>query len=84
MGSSEVHAGALETSLMLAIKPGLVHLERIQGSSDRFDPQTAARIAESVLDRAVMWPWSSADRYISVDGVVATDPRSHDVDGSRS
>jgi creatinine amidohydrolase len=84
MGGCEVHAGALETSIMLAIAPHLVHLDRIQPSSDVFDAQTAAHIVESVLNRAVDWPWSSAVRDIAVDGIVGADPRSHDIDGART
>jgi creatinine amidohydrolase len=69
----EVHAGARETSLMLALAPTAVRqlraLPRPEPNSDR-----RGEIRRQILDRATTWPWSSADHRIATAGVIGNDP----------
>jgi creatinine amidohydrolase len=70
----EVHAGMRETSLMMALAPEDVHLDRLpaDGSPGSQSPETTRRI---VLDRGATWPWSSGDATIAAHGVIGGDPR---------
>jgi creatinine amidohydrolase len=74
----EVHAGVRETSLMLALAPRDVHLDRLpaDGSLGAHRPGAVQRI---VLDRGATWPWSSDDSTIAAHGVIGGDPRSASV-----
>lgn len=72
--TADVHAGLIETSVMLALAPNLVHMDRLPTASVRNVP-TAQQIQSQVLDRFVTWPWDSADPLISQDGVIGADPR---------
>jgi creatinine amidohydrolase/Fe(II)-dependent formamide hydrolase-like protein len=63
----EVHAGKNETSIMLAIAPHLVRLDRL--SHEQPEPK-AANIQEKILDLAVAWPWSSDDERLGRGGVI--------------
>lgn len=69
----EVHAGIRETSLMLALAPADVHLDRLPpGDSPGAD--TPEKIRQSVFDRGATWPWSSGDTAIAAHGVIGGDP----------
>jgi creatinine amidohydrolase/Fe(II)-dependent formamide hydrolase-like protein len=63
----EIHAGCDETSVMLALAPGLVRLERI---GDLKSPPDGAAVRATILDPAVSWPWSSDERRIADQGVI--------------
>ncbi len=70
----EVHAGMRETSVMLALAPGDVHLDRLP---DTFVVNEAQRdeIKRLVLERGTTWPWSSGDPRIATIGITGGDPR---------
>jgi creatinine amidohydrolase len=67
----EIHGGKNETSIMLAIAPHLVRLDRL--SREQPEPN-AAHVQETILDLAVTWPWSSDDETLARAGVIG-DPR---------
>jgi creatinine amidohydrolase/Fe(II)-dependent formamide hydrolase-like protein len=67
----DLHAGRNETSIMLAVAPHLVRLDRIPEEQPDVD---AGSIRDTVLDLAVTWPWSSRDDRLSRSGVIG-DPR---------
>ncbi|GAA3791783.1 creatininase family protein [Streptomyces chiangmaiensis] len=70
----EVHAGTLETALMLALDPDRVRLDLLP--SEAFpDPGQRRAIGQLVLDRGVTWPWTSDDPALATDGVIGGDPR---------
>lgn len=70
----EVHAGTRETSLMLALAPTEVHLDRID---ETYTADTSQRdeIQRLVLDRGTTWPWTSGDARIATNGITGGDPR---------
>ena len=67
----EIHAGKNETSIMLAIAPQLVRLDRLSNDATKAN---AVSVHETVLDLAVTWPWSSDDGSLSQGGVIG-DPQ---------
>lgn len=70
----EVHAGMRETSVMLALAPAEVHLDRIP-SDYAEDELQKENIRRFVLDRGTTWPWLSGDAEISALGIIGSDPR---------
>lgn len=70
----EVHAGVLETALMLALDPDRVRLDLLPGK-EFADLGRRGAIGHLVLDRGVTWPWTSDDPTLSVAGVIGGDPR---------
>jgi creatinine amidohydrolase len=70
----EIHAGMRETSVMLALAPGDVHVDRLP---DTFavDESCRGEIKRLVLDRGTTWPWSSGDSRIANIGIIGGDPR---------
>lgn len=70
----EIHAGLRETSVMLALAPEDVHLDRIPANYAEVGAQRES-IRQLVLDRGVTWPWSSGDERISQLGIMGSDPR---------
>jgi creatinine amidohydrolase/Fe(II)-dependent formamide hydrolase-like protein len=70
----EVHAGLRETSVMLALAPGDVHLERLP---DGYQSDLAhdEGIRQLVLDRGVTWPWQSNSTSMSQLGIIGGNPR---------
>lgn len=70
----EVHAGTRETSMMLALAPEDVHLDRLP-DDHATDPAQRDHIRRLVLDRGTTWPWSSNDPRISRHGLTGGDPR---------
>jgi creatinine amidohydrolase len=70
----EIHAGMRETSVMLTLAPGDVHLDRLP---DSFAVNEAHRdeIERLVLDRGTTWPWTSGDPRIATIGITGGDPR---------
>jgi creatinine amidohydrolase len=70
----EVHAGLRETSVMLALSPDDVHIDRIP--ADYVEDQSQKELVRRfVLDRGTTWPWSSGDPGISASGIMGSDPR---------
>jgi creatinine amidohydrolase len=63
----EIHAGRDETSVMLALAPGLVRRERI---GDLMNPPAGSAVQAAILDPAASWPWSSGDKRIADLGVI--------------
>jgi creatinine amidohydrolase/Fe(II)-dependent formamide hydrolase-like protein len=63
----DIHGGKMETSLMLALAPHLVHMDRIGPLNAQPDADAVRKI---VLDPAVSWPWTSDDKRISDSGVI--------------
>lgn len=70
----EVHAGLRETSVVLALAPAEVHLERLTDDY-RVDPTQRDEIRRLVLARGTTWPWTSDDDRISSMGVIGGDAR---------
>lgn len=70
----EIHSGMRETSVMLALAPDDVHLDRIPTDYAESSTQRDL-IRQFVLDRGVTWPWSSRDERISKLGIIGSDPR---------
>jgi len=66
-GLPEIHAGKDETSVMLALAPGMVRRERI---AELKSPPAAAAVRSIILDPTVSWPWSSGDPRIADAGVI--------------
>jgi len=62
----DIHGGKVETSLMLAVAPQLVRMDRL-GDVKPAAPEAVRRI---VLDPAVSWPWTSDDTRIASMGVI--------------
>jgi creatinine amidohydrolase/Fe(II)-dependent formamide hydrolase-like protein len=65
----EIHAGKNETSIMLAIAPHLVRLDRLSKEATRTEAQS---VQETILDPAVTWPWSSSDAALADAGVIGS------------
>lgn len=70
----EIHAGIRETSMMLALSPGTVRLDRIPDGFTLHLRQHG-EIDRLVLRRGTTWPWSSGDSAISSLGIIGGDPR---------
>lgn len=69
----EVHAGMRETSVMLALAPSDVHLDRL---TDEIvvDDTRREEIRRVVLERGTTWPWNSDDPVIAQMGIIGGDP----------
>jgi creatinine amidohydrolase/Fe(II)-dependent formamide hydrolase-like protein len=63
----EIHGGKNETSIVLALAPQLVHLDRLAKEPKR---PNAEAVQERILDLAVTWPWSSDDEKLAHHGVI--------------
>jgi creatinine amidohydrolase/Fe(II)-dependent formamide hydrolase-like protein len=70
----EVHAGMKETSIMLALAPSEVHLDRVPDDF-ALDEANPVEVRRQVLGRGTTWPWSSDDNRIATLGVMGGDPR---------
>ncbi|MCM4084549.1 creatininase family protein [Paractinoplanes hotanensis] len=70
----EVHAGLRETSVMLALAPDDVHLERLPDSYEP-DPDHAEGTRRLVLDRGTTWPWNSDNPAMSQLGIIGGNAR---------
>ncbi|WP_405009576.1 creatininase family protein [Kitasatospora sp. NBC_01539] len=82
-GLPEIHAGLHETSLMLALTPEDVHLDRLPADFGA-DRERLQEINRLVLDRGATWPWNSGDTTIASSGVIGGDPRAASADVGRS
>lgn len=63
----DIHGGKIETSLMLALAPHLVHMDRVAQLNAQPDADAVRKI---ILDPAVSWPWTTDDKRISDSGVI--------------
>lgn len=68
----DVHAGLLETSLLLAIAPDRVDMRELQRLD--FSTVSGSAIRGRLARRGVYWPWSSQDPTLAVNGIIG-DPR---------
>ncbi len=66
-GLPEIHAGCDETSLMLALAPERVRMDR---TSALKNPPAGDAVRAAILDPGVSWPWSSGDRRLADCGVI--------------
>jgi creatinine amidohydrolase len=66
-GKPDVHGGASETSVMLALAPELVRAEKIASSGQISNPDA---IAALVLERGTTWPWRTDDPRLAAAGVI--------------
>ena len=70
----EVHAGVLETALMLALDASRVRLDLLPEDAVP-DPGHRESVENLVLDRGVSWPWASDDAALTTYGIIGGDPR---------
>lgn len=70
----EVHAAMRETSVMLALAPDDVHLDRLDDTYVH-DGDQRDEIKRQILDRGTTWPWTSGDPRIATIGITGDDPR---------
>jgi len=78
-GIPEIHGGKVETSMMLAIAPHLVRLDKLK-QSPSVDMDVIRR---RILDKAVSWPWTTDDKGIAAMGVIGDPQRSSPEFGQR-
>lgn len=65
----EIHAGKSETSVMLALAPELVHLDRITDADATSETQDQ-QVSRLVLDAGMTVAWHSTDPQLSGNGVL--------------
>ncbi|MFI6575388.1 creatininase family protein [Nocardiopsis sp. NPDC050513] len=70
----DIHAGVVETSLMLALAPERVRLDNL-AQDHHAAPHRAESIRRRIIHRGTTWPWSSDDPAISSHGVIGANPR---------
>ncbi len=63
----DIHGGKNETSMMLAVAPHLVRMDKAAQPKNQPDGKV---VRETILDPAVAWPWTSDDKRIADQGVV--------------
>ena len=63
----DIHGGKNETSMMLAIAPHVVRMDR---AAQLKNPPDGKAVRETILDPAVAWPWTSDDKRIADQGVI--------------
>jgi creatinine amidohydrolase len=63
----DVHGGAGETSVMLALAPQLVRRDQIARAKE---PPDTKEIETQVFDRGASWPWRSDDPRLADRGVI--------------
>lgn len=66
-GPPDIHGGKNETSMMLAIAPHLVRTERMAAL---INPPHGDAVRDTILQKGVTWPWTSADPRIADTGVI--------------
>jgi creatinine amidohydrolase len=67
----DVHGGAGETSVMLALAPDLVRSDMIASAQH---PPARDSVAALIFDRGVTWPWRTDDPRLAQRGIIG-DPR---------
>jgi len=63
----DVHGGAGETSVMLALAPELVRSDLIASAKH---PPAPDSVAALIFDRGVTWPWRSDDPRLARMGII--------------
>jgi creatinine amidohydrolase/Fe(II)-dependent formamide hydrolase-like protein len=63
---ADVHGGAGETSVMLALAPELVRTDLIASAQ----PPSPESVAALISDRAVTWPWRTDDPRLARTGII--------------
>jgi creatinine amidohydrolase len=63
----DVHGGAGETSIMLALAPDLVRGDLIASAQS---PAAAENVAALIFDRGVSWPWRTDDPRLARMGII--------------
>jgi creatinine amidohydrolase/Fe(II)-dependent formamide hydrolase-like protein len=63
----DVHGGADETSVMLALAPDLVRSDMIASAAH---PPAGESVAALIFDRGVTWPWRTDDPRLARMGVI--------------
>jgi creatinine amidohydrolase len=63
----DVHGGAGETSVMLALAPDLVRGDMIASAAH---PPARESVAALIFDRAVTWPWRTDDPRLARTGII--------------
>jgi creatinine amidohydrolase len=63
----DVHGGAGETSVMLALAPDLVRGDMIASAAH---PPAGESVAALIFDRAVTWPWRTDDPRLARMGII--------------
>jgi creatinine amidohydrolase/Fe(II)-dependent formamide hydrolase-like protein len=77
---ADVHGGAGETSVMLALAPELVRMDKVAPA----DPAARqASIAALIFDRGVTWPWRTDDPRLAEAGIIG-DLRAASVETGRA
>jgi creatinine amidohydrolase/Fe(II)-dependent formamide hydrolase-like protein len=66
-GAFDVHGGASETSVMLALAPDLVRRDLIARPAQGPDAET---IRSVIFDRGTTWPWRTDDPRLAHHGVI--------------
>jgi creatinine amidohydrolase len=67
--AGDVHGGAGETSVMLALAPDLVRGDLIAGAGAGPQPASAS-VDALIFDRGVTWPWRSDDPRLAQMGII--------------
>jgi creatinine amidohydrolase len=75
----DVHGGADETSVMLALAPDLVRRDLIASAR----PPAPESVAALIFDRGVTWPWRSDDPRLARMGIIG-DPGAASADRGRA
>jgi creatinine amidohydrolase len=76
----DVHGGAAETSVMLALAPDLVRSDLIAGAKH---PPAPDDVAALIFDRAVTWPWRTDDPRLAQAGIIG-DPTAASAERGRA
>jgi creatinine amidohydrolase len=63
----EIHGGKNETSMMLALVPNVVRLERIVQLPSSINRDV---VKATILDQNVTWPWTTNEKQIADLGVI--------------
>jgi creatinine amidohydrolase len=76
---ADVHGGAGETSVMLALAPELVRTDMIASAP----PPSPESVSALIFDRAVTWPWRSDDPRLARMGIIG-DPAAASAEQGRA
>ena len=63
----DVHGGKSETSVMLALAPDRVHMDRVPQTRTPSDP---AAVQALIQDRGATWPWRTDDPSLAQEGII--------------
>ena len=80
VGAPDVHGGAGETSVMLALAPDLVRTDLIASPGHR---PVSDNIKALIFDRGVTWPWRTDDPRLAQTGIIG-DPTAASAEQGRA